>query len=128
MAVSKDDVLEYLAGANMMEIGELVNDIKEKFGVEIAAPVAVAAGGGAVAGDGAGATEEQTEFDVKLTSAGEKKIQVIKVLREVSDLGLKEAKELVDSAPVAIKEGVTKEDAEAIKVKFEEVGAVVEIA
>ena len=130
MAVTKDDVLEYLAKANMIEIGELVNDIKDKFGVEVAAPpVAVAAPGAApAAGDGAAAAaEEKTEFDVKLTSAGEKKIQVIKVLREVTDLGLKEAKEMVDQAPVVVKEGMSKQDAEGIKGKFEAAGASVEV-
>lgn len=127
MATSRTDVLEYLANANMMEIGELVKDIKSKFGVEIAAPVAVAAVAGP-AGGGAAAAEEQTEFTVKLTSAGDKKIQVIKVLRELTNLGLKEAKDLVDSAPAVVKEGVSKDEAEKIKAKFAEVGATVDVA
>ncbi|MBL7958604.1 50S ribosomal protein L7/L12 [bacterium] len=127
MATSRADVLDYLANANMMEIGELVKEIKSKFGVEIAAPVAVAAVAGP-AGGGAAAAEEQTEFTVKLTGAGDKKIQVIKVLRELTSLGLKEAKDLVDSAPAVVKEGVSKDEAEKIKAKFAEVGATVEVA
>ncbi|HNI12215.1 MAG TPA: 50S ribosomal protein L7/L12, partial [bacterium] len=100
MAISRADVLEYLASANMMEIGELVKEIKSKFGVEIAAPVAVAAAPGGAPGAGAAAAaEEKTEFTVKLTNAGDKKIQVIKVLREITNLGLKEAKDLVEGAP-----------------------------
>ncbi|MCB0832204.1 MAG: 50S ribosomal protein L7/L12 [Bacteroidetes bacterium] len=126
MAVSRADVLEYLASANMMEISELISEIKEKFGVEVAAPVAVAAPGAAPAA-GAAAAEEKTEFTVKLTGAGDKKIQVIKVLRELTSLGLKEAKDLVDSAPAVVKEGVAKDEAEKIKAKFAEVGATVEI-
>ncbi|MBX7150307.1 50S ribosomal protein L7/L12 [bacterium] len=129
MAVSREDVLDYLANANMIEIGELVKDIKSKFGVEIAAPVAVAAvGGGAPAGGGtAAAAEEKTEFTAKLTNAGDKKIQVIKVLRELTNLGLKEAKDLVDGAPAVVKEGVSKDEAEKIKAKFAEVGATIDI-
>ncbi|NUM81532.1 50S ribosomal protein L7/L12 [bacterium] len=128
MAVSREDVLEYLANANMIEIGELVKDIKSKFGVEIAAPVAVAAVGGAPAGGGAAAAaEEKTEFTAKLTNAGDKKIQVIKVLRELTNLGLKEAKDLVDGAPAVVKEGVSKDEAEKIKAKFAEVGATIDI-
>lgn len=128
MAVSREDVLDYLANANMIEIGELVKDIKSKFGVEIAAPVAVAAVGGAPAGGGAAAAaEEKTEFTAKLTNAGDKKIQVIKVLRELTNLGLKEAKDLVDGAPAVVKEGVSKDEAEKIKAKFAEVGATIDI-
>jgi large subunit ribosomal protein L7/L12 len=126
MATSRADVLDYLASANMMEIGELVKEIKSKFGVEIAAPVAVAAVAGP-AGGGAAAVEEKTEFTAKLVSAGDKKIQVIKVLRELTNLGLKEAKDLVDSAPAIVKEGVSKDEAEKIKAKFTEVGATVDI-
>ena len=128
MATSREDVLEYLANANMMEIGELVKDIKSKFGVEIAAPVAVAAAAGPAGGGAAAAAEEKTEFTVKLTSAGDKKIQVIKVLRELTNLGLKEAKDLVDGAPAVVKEGVSKDEAEKIKAKFAEVGATIDIA
>ncbi len=124
MATSRADVLDYLANANMMEVGELVKDIKEKFGVEIAAPVAVAAAAGAPAA----AVEEKTEFTVKLTGAGDKKIQVIKVLREITSLGLKEAKDAVDATPSVVKDGVTKDEAEKIKAKFAEVGATVEIS
>lgn len=128
MATSREDVLEYLANANMIEIGELVKDIKSKFGVEIAAPVAVAAAAGPAGGGAAAAAEEKTEFTVKLTSAGDKKIQVIKVLRELTNLGLKEAKDLVDGAPAVVKEGVSKDEAEKIKAKFAEVGATIDIA
>jgi len=130
MAISRNDVLDYLAGANMVEIGELVKEIKSKFGVEIAAPVAVAAvgGSGPVGGGAAAAAEAQTEFTVKLTGAGDKKIQVIKVLREVTSLGLKEAKDAVDAVPHVVKEGISKDEAEKIKAKFAEVGATVEIA
>ncbi len=131
MPVSREDVLEYLGQANMVEIGELIKEIKSRFGVEVAAPVAVAAVAGA-GGPGAGgasvAAEEKTEFTVKLTSAGDKKIQVIKVLRELTNLGLKEAKDLVDGAPAVVKDGVPKDEAEKMKAKFAEVGATVEIA
>ncbi|NUN46175.1 50S ribosomal protein L7/L12 [bacterium] len=127
--MSRADVLEYLASANMMEIGELVKEIKSKFGVEIAAPVAVAAAPGGAPGAGAAAAaEEKTEFTVKLTNAGDKKIQVIKVLREITNLGLKEAKDAVDATPAVVKEGVSKDEAEKIKAKFAEVGATVEVA
>ncbi|HNJ72671.1 MAG TPA: 50S ribosomal protein L7/L12 [bacterium] len=129
MAISRADVLEYLASANMMEIGELVKEIKSKFGVEIAAPVAVAAAPGGAPGAGAAAAaEEKTEFTVKLTNAGDKKIQVIKVLREITNLGLKEAKDAVDATPAVVKEGVSIDEAEKIKAKFAEVGATVEVA
>jgi large subunit ribosomal protein L7/L12 len=130
MAASREDVLEYLASANMIEIGELVKEIKSRFGVEIAAPVAVAAvaGAGPAGGGAAAAAEEKTEFTVKLTNAGDKKIQVIKVLREITNLGLKEAKDAVDATPSIVKEGVSKDEAEKIKAKFAEVGATVEIA
>ncbi len=129
MAASREEVLEYLASANMIEIGELVKEIKSRFGVEMAAPVAVAAVAGAgPSGGGAAAAEEQTEFTVKLTNAGDKKIQVIKVLREITSLGLKEAKDAVDATPAVVKEGVSKDEAEKIKAKFAEVGATVEIA
>ena len=121
---SRADVLTYLENANMMEISELIGEIEEKFGVTAAAPaVAVAA---APSGADA-ATEEQDEFDVVLTSAGSSKINVIKVVRTITSLGLKEAKELVDSAPKAIKEGVAKAEAEELKVQLEEAGASVEL-
>ncbi len=119
------DVLTYLENANMMEISELISDIEEKFGVTAAAPVAAVAAG--PAGSGEADTEEKDEFDVVLTSSGSSKINVIKVVRTLTSLGLKEAKELVDSAPKAIKEGVSKSEAEEVKTKLEEAGASVEL-
>ena len=119
------DVLTYLENANMMEISELISDIEEKFGVTAAAPVATVAA--APAGSGEAATEEKDEFDVVLTSSGSSKINVIKVVRTLTSLGLKEAKELVDSAPKAIKEGVSKSEAEEVKTQLEEAGASVEL-
>ncbi|RLD13264.1 50S ribosomal protein L7/L12 [candidate division KSB1 bacterium] len=124
--VTRSDVLEYLEKASMLEISELIKEIEDKFGVTAAAPVAVAAAAAPAAGAGE-AAEEKTEFDVVLTSPGEKKIQVIKVVRAITGLGLKEAKELVDSAPKAVKEGVSKAEAEDVKKQIEEVGGVVEI-
>jgi len=123
---TRADVLAYLEKANMLEISELIKEIEEKFGVTAAAPVAVAAGP-AAAGGGAEAAEEKTEFDVVLNAAGDKKIQVIKVVRAITGLGLKEAKELVDNAPKAVKEGISKAEAEDIKKQIEEVGGVVEL-
>jgi len=125
MAVSREDVLTYLEESNMVEISELINEIEEKFGVTAAAPVAVAAG--PAAGVDA-ATEAKTEFDVILKSAGQAKINVIKAVRGITDLGLKEAKELVDSAPKALKEGVSESEANEIKTKLEEAGAEVELS
>ena len=124
MAVKKEDVLAYLENANMMEVSELISDIEEKFGVSAAAPVAVAAG--PAAGDGA-SPDAKTEFDVVLTAAGQQKINVIKAVRAITDLGLKEAKELVDSAPKPIKEGVSESEANEIKSQLEEAGAEVEL-
>ena len=124
MAVKKEDVLEYLENANMMEVSELISDIEEKFGVSAAAPVAVSAA--PAAGDG-GASEAKSEFDVVLTAAGQQKINVIKAVRAITDLGLKEAKELVDSAPKPIKEGVPESEANDIKAQLEEAGAEVEL-
>ena len=117
-----------LSSLTVMQVAELVKTLEEKWGVSAAAaaPVAVA-GGGAAAGAAAAPAEEKTEFAVHLTSAGDKKINVIKVVREVTSLGLKEAKDLVDGAPKVVKEGVSKDEAAAIKKKFEEVGAQVEI-
>ena len=123
MAVKKEDVLAYLENANMMEVSELISEIEEKFGVSAAAPVAVAA---APAGDGGGDVA-QTEFDVVLKAAGQQKINVIKAVRAITDLGLKEAKELVDSAPKAIKEGVSESEANEIKTQLEDAGAEVEL-
>ena len=122
---SRADVLTYLENANMMEISELIGEIEEKFGVTAAAPVAAVAA--APAGGGEAAAEEKDEFDVVLTSAGSSKINVIKVVRTITILGLKEAKELVDSAPKAIKEGVAKAEAEELKGQLEEAGASVEL-
>lgn len=119
------DVLTYLENANMMEISELISDIEEKFGVTAAAPVAAVAA--APAGSGEAAAEEKDEFDVVLTSSGSSKINVIKTVRTLTSLGLKEAKELVDSAPKAIKEGVSKSEAEEVKTQLEEAGASVEL-
>ena len=124
MAIKREDVLKYLEEANMLEVSELISDIEEKFGVSAAAPVAVA---GAVAAGGAAdsACEEKSEFDVELTSVGDKKISVIKAIREITALGLKEAKEMADNAPSMIKEGVSKEESEELKGKLEEAGATV---
>ncbi|MFA6618830.1 MAG: 50S ribosomal protein L7/L12 [Candidatus Neomarinimicrobiota bacterium] len=121
--IKRADVLAYLETANMLEISELIQEIEDKFGVSAAAPVAVAA----AAAPAAAAAEEQTEFDVMLQSFGEKKINVIKVVRELTGLGLKEAKDLVESAPVAVKEALPKDSAEEIKTKLEEAGATVEL-
>ena len=125
MSVKREDVLKYLEEANMIEISELVKDIEDKFGVTAAVPVAAAVAGGASEGASEGA--EKSSFDVVLTAAGQSKISVIKVVRELSGLGLKEAKELVDSAPKAVKEGVAKDEAETIKSQHEEAGATVEL-
>ena len=120
--LKKEDVLEYLETANMLEISELIKDIEEKFGVTAAAPVAVgvAPAAGAEAG---GAAEEKSEFNVELTSIGEKKINVIKVIREITELGLKEAKDMVDGAPTIVKESASKDEASEIQKKLEEAGA-----
>ena len=123
MAVKKEDVIAYLEKANMMEISELISEIEEKFGVSAAAPVAVAA---ATSGSDA-ASPEKTEFDVYINAAGQQKINVIKVVRAITDLGLKEAKEIVDSAPKVIKEGVSESEANEIKTQLEEAGAEVEL-
>ena len=125
MAVTKEDVLGYLEKASMLEVSELIKDVEDKFGVTAAAPVAVAAA--PVAGAAAEAAEEKTEFDVILESSGDKKIQVIKVVRAITNLGLKEAKDLVDSAPKAIKEGVSKAEAEDVQKQIEEAGGVVNL-
>ena len=119
------DVLKYLENANMMEISDLIGEIEEKFGVSAAAPVAAVAA--APVADGGSAADEKDEFDVMLTSAGSSKINVIKVVRTITGLGLKEAKELVDSAPKAVKEGAAKSEAEELKAQLEEAGATVEL-
>jgi large subunit ribosomal protein L7/L12 len=126
MASSVETVFESLGSMTVLELVELKNKIEEEWGITAAAPVAVAAGG-AVAGDGAAAVEEKTAFDVVLTGAGAQKIQVIKVVRAVTGLGLKEAKDLVDSAPQPVKEGVAQDEADTIKGQLEEAGASVEI-
>jgi len=122
MGITRDDVMSYLETANMLEISELISAIEDKFGVSAAAPVAMAAG---PAAGPAEEVEEQTEFDVMLEACGDKKINVIKVVRQVTALGLKEAKELVDSAPSKIKEGVSKDEAAELKKQLEEAGATV---
>jgi len=123
MAVTKEDVLEYISNLSVLELSELVKEFEEKFGVS-AQPVAVAGAAGADAG---AAAEEKTEFDVVLTGAGDKKINAIKAVRALTGLGLKEAKEAVENVPATIKEGVSKEDAEAAKAALEEAGASVEV-
>ena len=123
-----DKIVEQLGGMTVLDLVELKNKLEEEWGVSAAAPVAVAAPGAAAAGgDGAAAEEEKTSFDVVLTGAGDKKIQVIKVVRAVTGLGLKEAKDLVDGAPNAVKEGVPQEEADQIKGQLEEAGASVEV-
>ena len=123
---TKDEILEAIAGMTVLELSELLKEFEEKFGVTAAAPVAVASAGGPAA-PAAAAAEEQTEFDVVLMGAGEKKIQVIKVVRELTGLGLKEAKDLVDGAPSVVKSAVTKDESASMKAKLEEQGAVVEV-
>ncbi|MCS6950516.1 MAG: 50S ribosomal protein L7/L12 [Armatimonadota bacterium] len=130
--MTKEEIIDAIKGMSVLELNELVKALQEEFGVTAAAPVAVAAmpgvaAPGAAPAEAAPAEEEKTSFDVILKSVGEKKIQVIKVVREVTNLGLKEAKDLVESAPQPIKQGVTKEEAEQIKAKFEAEGATVEI-
>ena len=122
-----DTVFEQLGSMTVLELVELKKKIEDEWGITAAAPVAVAAPGAAGGGDGAAAVEEKTSFDVVLTGAGQQKIQVIKVVRAVTSLGLKEAKELVDTAPQAVKEGVNQEEADSIKAQLEEAGASVEI-
>ena len=124
MAVKKEDVIAYFEKANMMEVSELITEIEEKFGVSASAPVAVAA---APATGDASAGEANSEFDVILTAAGQQKINVIEAVRGITDLGLKEAKELVDSAPKVVKEGVPESEANEIKSQLEEAGAEVEL-
>ena len=128
MALTQTDVVEYIKGISVLELSQLVKELEKELGVSAAAamPMAVA-GGGAAAGGAAAPAEEKTEFSAILTEVGANKINVIKVVREVTSLGLKEAKDLVESAPKPIKEGVTKDEAAAIKKKFEDVGAKVEV-
>jgi len=126
MAVTKEDVVDFISNMSVLELSEFVKELEDKFGVSAAAPVAVAAAGAGPA-ESAEAVEEKTEFDVILTSAGDQKIKVIKEVRAITSLGLKEAKEVVENVPQALKEGVTKEEAEAIKEKIDAVGGAVEI-
>lgn len=126
MSASKDQVFEFIDKMTIIEMSEFIKEFEDRYGVTAAAPVAVAAAPGA-AGPAAAVEEEKTSFDVVLMAAGDKKIQVIKAVRELTSLGLKEAKELVDGAPKPVKTGVTKDEAEAIKAKLEEQGASVEL-
>jgi large subunit ribosomal protein L7/L12 len=125
MAATKEDVVSFIDSMTVLEMSEFVKELEDKYGVTAAAPAAAAAA--PVAGGGEAAAEEKTEFDVVLTAAGDKKIQVIKEVRTITGLGLKDAKDLVESAPKAIKEGVKKEEAEEIKKKVEEAGGAVEV-
>jgi large subunit ribosomal protein L7/L12 len=127
MAASKEDILNAISNMTVMEIVDLVKMMEEKFGVTAAAPVAMVAAGGAAGAAAAPAAEEQTEFNVTMTSFGANKVGVIKVIREITGLGLKEAKDLVEGVPSAVKEGVSKADAAAIKKKLEDASAAVEI-
>ncbi len=125
MAVSKEDILATVSNMSVMDVVDLISAMEEKFGVSAAAPVAVAAA--ASGGEESAAVEEQTEFDVVLVSFGSSKVPVIKAVREITSLGLREAKELVESAPASVKEGVEQSEADELKKKLEEVGATVEI-
>ncbi len=125
-AITKEQVIEFIEKMSVLELAEMVKELEEKFGVSAAAPVAVAAAGPAGGGEAA-AEEEKTEFDVVLTAVGDKKINVIKVVRAITGLGLKEAKDLVDGAPNTVKEAAGKEEAEGIKTQLEEAGASVEL-
>jgi len=127
MAVTKEEVFDFIDNMTILDMSKFIKEFEERYGVTAAAPVAVAAMPGAAAGAVAPEVEEKTSFDVILSAAGEKKIQVIKVVRELTSLGLKEAKDLVDGAPKPVKTGISKEEAESIKAKLEEQGATVEI-
>ena len=125
--ITKEDVIEFIANMTVLDLSEMVKEMEEKFGVSAAAPVAMMAGGMPAGDAGGAAAEEQTEFDVILTAPGDKKIGVIKEVRAITGLGLKDAKALVDDAPKPVKEGVAKEEAEKIKAQLEEAGAQVEL-
>ncbi len=125
MAISKDEVIEFISNMSVLELSEMVKELEDKF--QVSAAAAVAAAPAAAAGGGAEAPAEKTEFDAVLTAVGDKKIEVIKVVRSITGLGLKEAKEFTTSVPKAIKEGVSKEEAEAVKKQLEEAGASVEV-
>jgi len=124
--ITKQDVIDFIANMTVLDLSELIKELEEKFGVSAAAPVAMMAAGPAAEGGGAQA-EEKTEFDVILTAHGDKKIQVIKEVRAITGLGLKDAKDLVDGVPKPVKEGISKDEAEKIKVQLEEAGAQVEV-
>ena len=124
---TKEDILDSIASMTVLELSELLKEFEEKFGVTAAAPVAVAAAAGGGGAAEAAPAEEQDEFDVVLQAAGDQKVKVIKTVRDLTSLGLKEAKDLVDGAPKVVKEGITKDEAAAIKKKFDEVGATVEV-
>ncbi len=125
--VTQDQVVDYIKGISVLELSQLVKKLEEELGVTAAAAMPVAVAGAGAAPGAAAEAEEQTEFTVMLTAIGDKKINVIKAVREVTSLGLKEAKDLVESAPAAVKEDIPKDEAEAVKKKFEDVGAQVEI-
>ena len=125
MAVSKEDILETISNMSVMDVVDLISAMEEKFGVSAAAPVAVAAAAGG--GEAAAAAEEQTEFDVVMSSFGANKVQVIKAVRAITGLGLKEAKDMVEGVPATVKEGVSKDEAEGVKTQLEEAGATVEV-
>lgn len=127
MAITKTDVIDFIASMSVLELSEFIKELEEKFGVSAAAPVAVAAMAPAAGGGAVAAAEEKTEFDVILASAGDQKINVIKEVRAITGLGLKEAKDLVEGAPKPVKEGVAKEEAEKIKAQLEGAGAKVEV-
>ncbi len=125
--MTKENVFEFIDGMTIIQMSEFIKEFEERYDVSAAAPVAAVAAAPAAGGEAPAAAEEKTAFDVVLSAAGDKKIQVIKVVREITSLGLKEAKELVDSSPKAVKTGVSKEEAEQIKAKLEEQGAIVEL-
>jgi len=127
MAITKNEVLEWIDQATMLDIADLVKSLEEKYGISAAAAMPVVAGPGSAGAEAKPAAEEKTEFNVVLSAVGEKKINVIKAVREVTSLGLKEANDLVDGAPKPVKEGVNKEEAEAIRKKFVDAGATVEV-
>lgn len=127
MAITKEEVFEFIDTMTVLEMSKFIKEFEGRYGVTAAAPMAMAAMPGVAAGAAAPEAEEKTSFDVILTAAGEKKIQVIKVVRELTSLGLKEAKDLVDGAPKAVKAGVSKEEADSVKAKLEEQGATVEV-
>ncbi len=125
--ITKEDVIEFIANMTVLDLSEMVKELEEKFGVSAAAPMAMMPAAGAEGAGAAEAAEEQTEFDVILASAGDKKIQVIKEVRAITGLGLKDAKALVDGAPAPVKEGIAKEEAEKMKEQLEEAGATIEL-